>query len=398
MHILVSGAEENTSPVVSGEKNETSPDELNLPDIRKEIDAIDRQIMALFQQRMRAAEKVAAVKKRDGSPIFQPQREQEILERVEREGGQFGSGARTLMATLIDISCTYQQMLLYGDDGKLRKKLMTARSEWKGSKIACQGTVGAYSHLAARQFFGEDVEPMFFAKFQDVFEAVTEGYADFGVLPLENTTVGAVNDVYDLLTRHGFYIIGETDVDINHCLLAPKGAKMEDIREVYAHPQALGQCARYIRLHGFNANEYSNNAVAAQHVARWNDPTKAAIASSVAGQKFGMAILDEDIQDIQGNQTRFIIISKHLVIRDGADKISLTFSLPHRTGSLYRVLSRFSANGMNISKIESRPLKGRNFQYRFYLDFNGNVHDEKVCALICSLSTEMSNFKFLGNY
>ena len=380
------------------EKHPPDADALNLSDVREEINDIDRQMMALFVRRMHAAEKVAAVKKRDGLPIFQPQREKEILDRVEQEGGAFGSGARTLMATLIDISSSYQQMLLYGDDGKLRKKLMTARSEWKGSKIACQGAVGAYSHLAARQFFGEDAEPLFFARFQDVVDAVTDGYSDFGVLPLENTTVGAVNDVYDLLTRHGFYIFGETDVDISHCLLAPRGARMEDIREVYAHPQALGQCARYLTLHGYVPNEYSNNAVAARQVAAWNDPARAAIASRVAGETFGLDILDENIQDIQGNQTRFIIISKHMVIRDGADKISLTFSLPHQTGSLYRVLSRFSANGMNISKIESRPLKGKNFQYRFYLDFNGNVHDEKVCALICSLSTEMSDFKFLGNY
>lgn len=374
------------------------PEDLNLPDIRKEIDDIDSRILDLFIQRMQAAEKVAMVKKRDGLPITNLKREQEILDAFEERGGEFGSGARTMLATLIDISCAYQQMLLYGEDGKLRKRLMTAGSILKGSKIACQGTTGAYSHLAARQFFGEDAEPMFFPKFQDVFDAVTEGYTDFGVLPIENTTAGAVDDVYDLLTRHGFYIVGETDVAINHCLLAPKGASMQDIKEVYAHPQALSQCARYIQRHGFETNEYSNNAVAAKHVSRWNDPTKAAIASSVAGRQFDLDILEEDIQDIDGNQTRFIIISKNMVIREGADKISLTFSLPHQTGSLYRVLSRFAANGMNISKIESRPLKGQNFSYRFYLDFNGNVHDEKVCSLICALSTEMSHFKFLGNY
>ena len=374
------------------------PEDLNLPDIRKEIDAIDSQLLDLFIQRMQAAEKVAMVKKRDGLPITNLKREQEILDAFEERGGDFGSGARTMLATLIDISCAYQQMLLYGEDGKLRKRLMTAGSILKGSKIACQGTTGAYSHLAARQFFGEDAEPLFFPKFQDVFDAVTEGYTDFGVLPIENTTAGAVDDVYDLLTRHGFYIVGETDVAINHCLLAPKGATMQDIKEVYAHPQALSQCARYIQRHGFETNEYSNNAVAAKHVSRWNDPTKAAIASSVAGRQFDLDILEEDIQDIDGNQTRFIIISKHLVIREGADKISLTFSLPHQTGSLYRVLSRFAANGMNISKIESRPLKGQNFSYRFYLDFNGNVHDEKVCSLLCALSTEMSHFKFLGTY
>ena len=223
------------------------PDDIDLSDIRSEIDCIDNQILELFIKRMHACEKVAMVKKRDGTPIFNPEREQEILDRVEKEGGEFGSGARTMLATLIDISSTRQQMLLYGEDGKLRKKFMTAGSELKGSKIACQGTVGAYSHLAAKQFFGDGVEPMFFAQFNDVFDAVTEGYTDFGVLPIENTTAGAVDDVYDLLTRHGFYIVGETDVDVNHCLLAPKGAKIEDIKEVYAHPQALSQCARYIQ-------------------------------------------------------------------------------------------------------------------------------------------------------
>lgn len=374
------------------------PEEINLPKIRKEIDSIDSQILELFLQRMKACEKVAMVKKRDGTPISNPKREQEILERREKEGGELGKSARMLFSTLIDISCTRQQMMLYGEDGKLRKKFMTADRKLKGTKIACQGTVGAYSHLAARQFFGDDVEPLFYAQFEDVFDAVTGGETDFGVLPIENTTAGAVNDVYDLLTRHGFYIVGETDVDINHCLLAPKGTKIEDIKEIYAHPQALAQCAKYIKRHGFNTNEYSNNAVAAKNVARWNDCTKAAIASNIAGKKFDMEILEEGIQDVDGNQTRFIVISKNMIIRDNADKISLTFSVMHETGSLYRVLSRFASNGMNIFKIESRPLKGCNFQYRFYLDFNGNVRDEKVCSLICSLSTEMADFKFLGNY
>ena len=298
------------------------PENFDLSDVRTEIDSIDRQILDLFVQRMHAAEKVAAVKKRTGAPISQPAREQEILERVEREGGEFGGGARTLMATLIDISCTHQQMLLYGDDGKLRKKFMTAGKIIKGSKIACQGTVGAYSHLAAKQFFGEDAQPMFFAKFQDVFEAVTEEYADFGVLPLENTTAGAVNDVYDLLTRHGFYIVGETDVDIHHCLLAPKGASMDDIKEVYAHPQALAQCARYIQLHGFNTNEYSNNAVAAKNVARWNDPTKAAIASRVAGEQFSLDILEEGIQDIAAGNDPYASAAqvRPSVVGDGLEK------------------------------------------------------------------------------
>lgn len=374
------------------------PEEINLPKIRQEIDSIDSQILELFLQRMKSCEKVAMVKKRDGTPISNPKREQEILERMEKMGGDFGKGAKMLFSTLIDISCTRQQMMLYGEDGKLRKKFMTADRELKGTKIACQGTVGAYSHLAARQFFGDDVEPLFYDQFEDVFDAVTGGETDFGVLPIENTTAGAVNDVYDLLTRHGFYIVGETDVDINHCLLAPKGAKIEDIKEIYAHPQALAQCAKYIKRHGYNTNEYSNNAVAAKNVARWNDCTKAAIASNIAGKKFDMEILEEGIQDVDGNQTRFIVISKNMIIRDNADKISLTFSVMHETGSLYRVLSRFASNGMNIFKIESRPLKGCNFQYRFYLDFNGNVRDEKVCSLICSLSTEMADFKFLGNY
>lgn len=376
------------------------PENIDLPEIRKEIDSIDSQLMDLFIQRMKACEKVAMVKKRDNKPISNPQREKEILDNAEQSCGEYGMGARTFLGTLIDISCTHQQMLLYGEDGKMRKGFMTAEKTLKlsGTKIACQGTVGAYSHLAAKQFFGDDVEPLFYGKFEEVFDAVTGGETDFGVLPIENTTAGAVNDVYDLLTRHGFYIVGETDVQINHCLLAPKGAAIEDIKEIYAHPQSLAQCAKYIQRHEFNTNEYSNNAVAAKNVARWNDKSKAAIASKVAGQKFDMDILEEGIQDVDGNKTRFIVISKNMIISDTADKISITFSVQHEIGSLYRVLSRFSANGMNICKIESRPLRNSSFQYRFYLDFNGNVRDEKVCALICSLSTEIADFKFLGNY
>ncbi len=370
----------------------------SLADVRNDINEVDEKLLELFVKRMEMSERVAAAKKRSGLPIYNAEREKEILDRAKQNGGRFGDSARIFFNMLIDISSSYQQMLLYGEDGKLRKRIMTAGNRLSGKKIACQGTVGAYSHIAAEQFFGDDAEVEFYGNFSEVFDAVTGGEKDFGVLPIENSTAGVVDDVYDLLTRHGFYIVGETDVAVNHCLLAPKGTKLEDIREVYAHPQALAQCARYIKRNGFNANEYSNNAVAAKNVAEWNDKSKAAIASGMAGEKFNLDIIQEGIQDVGGNQTRFIVISKNLIIRDGADKISLTFCLRHETGTLYRTLSRFASSGLNIFKIESRPLKGSSFEYRFYIDFNGNVHDEKICSLLCALSTEVTGFKFLGNY
>ena len=222
------------------------------------------------------------------------------------------------------------------------------------------------------------------------------GSADFGVLPVENSAAGSVTAVYDLILRYRFYIVGAVDVKVEHCLAAGKGTGTPTAAA--SHPQALSQCSEYLEAHGLKALEWSNTAAAAQYVAQECPPGVAAVCSKEAAQEYGLQILQENIQNEAENTTRFIVISKDAILPEDAGKISLCFSLPHETGSLSSVLERFAMEGLNLTKIESRPLPGKNFEYDFYLDFTGNIHHPKTLDLICALQDELPRFSFLGNY
>ena len=283
--------------------------------------------------------------------------------------------------------------------GRLKREITTAAPlpDYTNAKIAYQGIKGANSHEAALRMFPNS-ELHNYPVFSDVFEAVENGECSFGILPVENSTAGSVSAVYDLILRYRFYIVGALDLPIDYCLAGLKQSELEDIEMVVSHPQALSQCEEYTSKHGFKAMSCSNTAVAALDTANEKRLNLAAICSYKAAEEYGLKILDNHLQDNKYNSTRFIVISKKLYIDDNANKVSLCFCLPHESGSLYDMLGRFNSLGLNLTKIESRPIPGKSFEYLFYLDFSGSVRNEGVTELMCSLSEEMPEFSFLGNY
>lgn len=364
--------------------------------LREEIDQIDGQLLPLFLQRMDCSQRVAQVKKEAGIPVFNAAREQAILEKVRERAGAQGDAAAAMYRSILSISRAEQHKLLQSG-GSLRELEANAARELntQDARVVCQGVTGAFSHKAALSFFG-DITPEFEPTFQQVFEDVAAGKADFGVLPVENSAAGSVTGVYDLILRYRFYIVGAVDVKVEHCLAAGKGTGTPTAAA--SHPQALSQCSEYLEAHGLRPMEWSNTAAAARYVAQEAPAGVAAICSREAAEEYGLTILEENIQNEAENTTRFIVISKEAILPEDAGKISLCFSLPHVTGSLSSVLERFALTGLNLTKIESRPLPGKNFEYDFYLDFTGNLHHPATLDLICALHDELPRFSFLGNY
>ncbi|MCH5303834.1 MAG: chorismate mutase [Ruminococcus sp.] len=370
----------------------------DLSEIRKEINEIDSQIIELFKQRMSCAKDVGEYKKANNIPVLNEDRENEILDKVYEKGGEYGSPARLLYSNIMELSRALQHNIV-GSGKAIKDILSDAENSLpaKGVKIAYQGIKGANGHEATVRLFPEG-EPVSYKTFADVFDAVDKEEVNYGVLPVENSTAGSVSAVYDLILKHRFYIVGALDLPIDYCLGGLKQSEIGDIEKVWTHPQSISQCENYIAAHNFEPTPCANTAVAARDVAREKRLNVAAICSYRAAEEYGLKILDDHLQDNDDNMTRFIVISKRLFIPDNADKISLCFSLPHVSGSLYSVLCRFNSLGFNLTKIESRPIQGSKFEYLFYLDFAGNVHSKDAVELICQLSEEMPGFSFLGNY
>lgn len=370
----------------------------NLEEIRAEIDSIDSELLELFRRRMNCAVEVGEYKKAKGSPIYNAKRELEILDSVEERGGEYGIYARQLFTDLMELSRALQHTIV-GDGEALRGLINGASSTLKTDNVtvAYQGVKGANSHEAALKLF-PGAEHVNYSSFGKVFEAVSKGEVDYGVLPVENSTAGSVSSVYDLILRHRFYIVGALDLPIDYYLCGLKQSELSDIDTVWSHPQALSQCAELIQKRGYSAVSKANTAVAARDVFLEKRLNVAALCSRKAADEYGLKILDSHLQDNPCNTTRFIVISKTLCISEEANKISLCFSLPHVKGSLYSLLCRFNSLGLNLTKIESRPIPGKDFEYLFYLDFTGSVRNESVVGLLSRLSEEMPEFSFLGNY
>lgn len=372
---------------------------MDLSEIRKEIDNIDSQLIELFKKRMECSRQVANYKKATNTSIMNLKREQEILDRVEEQGGEFGYAAQLLFSNILELSRGLQHDII-GSGKEIRKEIGSAKNFINKSndvKIALQGIVGSNSHEATTKLF-PDCQTVFYRSFAEVFEAVNNGDADYGVLPVENSSAGSVADVYDLILQYRFYIVKALDLPIEHCLCSIKQSELSDIEQVWSHPQALAQCTEFINNHNFSTVPSPNTAIAAMDIAKEKRLNCAAICTEKAAQEYGLKVLVKGCQNEKDNSTRFIVISKELIIPDDADKVSLCFSVPHIKGSLYNVLGRFSSNGMNLTKIESRPRDGASFEYLFYLDFQGSVHSDKVINMLCALSEEMPEFSFLGNY
>ncbi len=374
---------------------------MDLSELRVQIDAIDKDIVELYERRMDICRQVAEYKIENGKKVFDKVREEEKIAKVKSlTHNAFNSvGIQELFEQIMSMSRKLQYQLL-AEKGALGKLPFIAvdKLDQEGARVVFQGAEGAYSQAAMRQYFGDKISSMHVDTFRDAMAAIEEGSADFAVLPIENSTAGIVSEIYDLLVEYENYIVGEQIIKIEHCLLGLPGTKLEEIHTVYSHPQSLMQSARFLSEHDWKQISMQNNAFAARKVAEEQDRSQAAIASAYAGETYGLEVLKRGVNQSSSNSTRFIIVTNQKIFKKDAKKISICFEVPHESGSLYHMLSHFIYNGLNICKIESRPIEDRTWEYRFFLDFEGNLSDSAVKNALRGLRDEARNMKILGNY
>ena len=376
---------------------------MNLSDLRVEIDKIDDQLVNLFAQRMDIAAQIADFKKENNLPILVPAREREKLQVVaDKAGPDMATYTRALYSMLFELSRSYQSKR-NSITTELYHQIMdsienTPKLFPQTPMVACQGVEGANSQLACEKIF-QTPSILYFKSFESVFSAIEQGLCQYGILPIENSTAGSVKKVYDLMIRHNFSIIRTFRLKIDHNLLTLPGAKLENIREIYSHEQAIAQCGGFLeKLIGVKVIAVENTAVAAQMVAESGRTDIAAISSRSCAELYGLQNLAPSIQDNSNNHTRFICISRDLEIYPGADKTSIMMILPHRPGALYRVLARLYALGINVTKLESRPLPDRDFEFMFYFDLETSIYSGEFVQLLCDLEELSEEFRYLGSY
>lgn len=375
---------------------------MDLLKLREQIDEIDTDIVALYEKRMEVSKCVAQYKIETGKKVFDKAREEEKIRKVKAlTHNEFNShGIEELFEQIMSMSRKLQYQLL-AEHGSLNKLpfIKVASLETEKARVVFQGAEGAYSQAAMHQYFGDKIDSFHVDTFRDAMVAIDEGSADFAVLPIENSTAGIVSEIYDLLVEFENYIVGEQIIKIEHCLMAVPGTKIEDIQTVYSHPQSLMQSARYLSAHSdWRQISMQNNAFAARKVADEQDKTQAAIASEYAANLYGLEVLKKGVNQSSTNSTRFIIVTNQKIFLEDAKKVSICFEVPHESGSLYHMLSHFIYNNLNMNRIESRPIEDRNWEYRFFIDFDGNLSDSAVKNALRGLRDEARNMKILGNY
>ena len=374
---------------------------MELKDYRDQLDRIDGQLVSLFKERMETVKSIADYKKEHNTPVLAAGREREILYRVTGLcGEELQEYTKLLYSTLLELSRDYQEDRLNTEESKLCREILAA-AEHSGAfpsraVVACQGMEGAYSQMACDKLFSLP-QIMYFNRFDGVFRAVEAGMCRYGILPIENSSAGSVTEVYDLMEKYNCKIVRSLKLKIEHCLLAKSGVKLSDIKEVVAHEQALNQCGEFLKVRGVKITIFSNNAAAAQYVSQSDRTDIAAIASAGCADLYGLHILTDRVSNTDHNYTRFICISKNLEIFEGANRITFVASASHRPGSLYSLLAKFAAKGMNISKLESRPIPGKDFEFRFYFDVEASVHSPDTQKILSQLEKE-DFFTFLGAY
>lgn len=376
---------------------------MDITELRNDINQIDQEICQLFVKRMDTALGIAEYKKEHGLPVLDSSRERAVLQKVsELTGEQFEAYARTLYQTLMDVSKAYQNEVI-GDTTPLARKIAelansTPKVFPKRATVSCQGCEGAYSQAAAEKLFRAP-EIVYHSDWDGVFRAVAEGLTRYGILPIENSTAGSVNRIYDLLAKYNVSIVRSVRLKISHNLLALPGAKMEDIKEIYSHEQAIQQCSELLgSLKGAHATPCPNTAVAAKMVADSHDLTKAALSSIHCARLYGLTPLVEGAQNNDSNYTRFICIAKEPEIFAGADRTSLAVEITNQPGALFRILSLLNAIGANLTKLESRPIPGRDFDVRFYFDIEESVHSPEFTRMLCEMERACAKFQYLGTY
>jgi len=377
---------------------------MSLENLRNEIDQIDDKILELFFQRMEKAEKVVDYKQNNSLPILNAARERDILHRVcsACDNTTYQGYTKMLFSTLMNISRTHQTGLLNPNSEtvvKIRSAIGNVKSEFPCNPIvACQGVEGAYSQLATTKLF-DAPKIMYMRTFDGVFSAVEQGLCTYGVLPIENTMSGSVTDVYELMKKYKFHIVRSVKHRINHVLLTKNNADIKNIKEIFSHEHAINQCSEFLKSNPqIKVTVCENTAIAAEMTASSDRDDVAAISSKNCAELYGLNIAAQNIQNKDHNYTRFICISKNLEIYDGANKISLMMSSDNKPGALYSILTKFSVLNLNLTKLESRPIAGTDFEFMFYFDMDGNVKDETVLNLIGQLDSGSDNFTFLGNY
>ena len=377
---------------------------MELQELRSKIDEIDAQLTKLFEARMDVAAEIGAWKRENHMPVLDAARERDKLNAIAAESREdMQTYTQMLYSMIFELSRSHQSDLTR-TPSSLRHEVEqaiegTQRLFPTSPIIACQGTEGAYSQIAGTRMF-KSPKIMYFKSFDSVFSAIESGFCQYGILPIENSSAGSVKKVYDLMLRHKFYVVRSCRLKIDHNLLAAPGVKKEDIREIFSHQQALDQCAGYLEQFGpdVKITRCENTAMAAEAVAKSGRRDIAAIASYDCASLYGLKCLESDIQDRGNNYTRFICISKKLEIYPGANRTTVMMTLPHRPGSLCRALSRFYSLGINITKLESRPLPERDFQFMFYFDLETSVYSGEFGRMIDDLDSISEDFRYLGSY
>ena len=376
---------------------------MDISELREQINEIDHEIVELYGRRMEAARAIGRYKREHNLPVLDSERERSLLNKVAEQAGEENEqGVRALYHLLIDHSRMRQEMDGHPESplGQQIREIVAAMPAIFPEKamIACQGVEGAYSQLACEKMIRYP-SIMYCRTFENVFGAIENGLCQYGILPIENSLAGSVNSVYDLMIRHHCYIVRSARIKIDHTLLALPGTRMDEIREIYSHEQAIQQCSSFLSRHKeWHVNVCTNTAAAARMVAESGRRDAAAISSGHCAALYGLECLSSEIQNNSNNHTRFICISKKPEIYPGADHTSLMLVLPNHPGSLYQLLSRFNALDINLIKLESRPLPGRDFEFMFYFDLEASVGSPTFSRLIEELDITLNQFSYLGSY
>lgn len=376
---------------------------MDLNGIRERINAIDDQMVELFVERMQAAAEVASAKAEKNLPVLDMRREQAVLERVmEKAGEEFEIYVNKLYQTMFDISKSYQAGIMTKETAlseEIMKNIANPPMEFpRKAVVACQGVEGSYAARACNRLFALPSK-MYFSNFESVFNAVESGLCKYGVLPIENSSAGSVTEVYDLMVRHKFYIVKSLKLHVSHALLAKPGVKVEDIKEVISHSQALQQCSNFLKANpNMKVTIFENTATAAKFVAESDRTDIAALSSTDCAKLYGLNVLKDGVQNNENNYTRFICIAKDMEIYAGSNKISLMLSVDHRPGSLHEMIGKFACRGINLCKLESRPIPGKDFEFRFYFDLDGSVFSPEMRTVLKDIEQAAESMSFLGCY
>ena len=379
---------------------------IDQPDInalRLEMDACNKQILEAFERRMDIASRIGDVKRSLGLRVTDPRRERQILSAIaDQASPEFKSYATVLFSLLMEVSSAYQEHRMR-PTSPLRERIEQALETTpklfpQFASVACQGVDGAYSQLAAEKIFKRP-NITFYRNFEGVFQAVESGTCEYGVLPIENSSAGTVNAVYDLMMEHDFHIVRTYRLKVDHNVLANEGAMLKGITEIYSHQQAINQCARYLEgMPHVKVTPVTNTAEAARMVAESGRTDVAALSSRACASLYGLSVLARQVNDSDNNYTRFACITKDLQVFPGADRTSLMMVAPHEPGALYKVLARFYALDINLTKLQSRPILGQDFEFMFYFDLDASVYSPEFASLVCELEDFCDDFKYLGTY